>query len=186
MTPIDILPYYLAVEPAPTDGSRCAFAVATHVAGDEIGVSVMLEEHGAHTEIFRFSQLGFVHIAWSPCGSRLALAHNCVLLLRDADGTMQMTSLPGDVQWLGFDHHNRLWSLANERLEARLDGHLIAVIDSVECAAAASVVTYCRREADGRCVYVHDGTTGRLIPDCPRRAQAQRCRSPCTHASRPS
>ena len=111
MIPLDILPYYFAIEPAPTDG-RSAFAVARPVADeDEVGVSVMLEDQNECAEIFRFSRLGFVKIAWSPCGRFLAFAQNSTLMVRSPSGTLQLASLPEEVQWLGFDQEQRLWCL---------------------------------------------------------------------------
>jgi hypothetical protein len=69
----DVLPFYLEIAPAPND-ARIAFAVVCSMAADdaELGVSVQLEDRAAGAEIFRFSRLAFVHIAWSVCGEVLA------------------------------------------------------------------------------------------------------------------
>lgn len=162
--PVDILPYYFAIEPAPNDG-RSAFAVAKPVADeDEAGVSVMLENQNECAEIFRFSRLGFVKIAWSPCGRFLAFAQNFTVMVRSPSGTLQLGSLPEEVQWLGFDRDQRLWCLSGRRLEARLDDQVEITIDSVECAAVSSGVAYCHREKSAFSVYLHDGgSTRRLV-----------------------
>src|SRR4051812_8676605 len=89
MTPLDVLPYYLAVEPAPT-GARSAFALARSVRdGLEIGVSVVLEDQRQCTEIFKFSRLDSVKIVWSECGRFLAFALGTTLLFRDPTGTLR-------------------------------------------------------------------------------------------------
>jgi alpha-beta hydrolase superfamily lysophospholipase len=164
VTPLDILPFYFAIEPAPTDG-RSAFAVATLVAEeDEAGVSVMLEDQNEYTEIFRFSRLGFVKITWSPCGRFLAFVQNSTLMVRSPSGTLQLYSFSEEVQWLGFDQDQRLWCLLGRRLEARLGDQIEITIDSVECAAVSGAVAYCRREDSALCIYLHDrGSTRRLV-----------------------
>ena len=167
MIPIDVLPYYFAIEPAPTDG-RSAFAVAKPVADeDEASVSVMLEDQDECAEIFRFSRLGFVKIAWSPSGRFLAFAQNSTLMVRSASGTLQLDSLPEEVQWLGFDQDQRLWCLLGRRLEARLDDQVEITVDSVECAAVSGAVAYCRREESALCIYLHDGGSAQRVACLP-------------------
>lgn len=176
MIPLDILPYYFAIEPAPTDG-RSAFAVARPVADeDEAGVSVMLEDQNECAEIFRFSRLGFVKIAWSPCGRFLAFAQNSTLMVRSPGGTLQLGSFPEEVQWLGFDQDQRLWCLLGRRLEARFDDQVEITIDSVECAAVSGGVSYCRREESALCIYLHDrGSTRQVVclPELTRQATVE-------------
>lgn len=156
-TPLDILPYYFAIEPAPTD-ARSVFAIVRPVPdGAQVGVSVMLEDENQCAEIFRFSQLGFVKIAWSTCGRFLAFAQNSTLMVRDPSGNLQLGSLVEDIQWLGFDPDQRLWALAGKRLEVRFDNTVKTTIDSVECATVAEFAAYCRREKTGLCIYLHDG-----------------------------
>jgi alpha-beta hydrolase superfamily lysophospholipase len=170
MAPRDILPYYFAVEPSPTD-ARTAFAVAEPtVNGIDVGVSIVLEDRDICTEVFRFSRLGFVKIAWSPCGRFLAFAQGSTLMVRDPGGTLRLSSLVGDIQWLGFDRQTRLWCLAGGRLEARLDQGVLAETDGVECAAADHIAAYCRRLDAGIGIYLHDGTHERefaRLPDLP-------------------
>ena len=163
VTPLDILPYYFALEPAPTD-ARSAFAIARPVAdGADLGVSVVLEDQNECTEIFRFSRLDFVKIAWSACGRLLAFAQNSTLMVRDPSGTLQLCSLADDVQWIGFDGDERLWCLAGKRLEVRVDNHVKIAIDLVECVAVAEFAAYCRREKPGLCIYLHDGNSERRL-----------------------
>jgi len=167
VTPLDILPYYFAIEPAPTD-ARSAFAIAKPVAdGADVGVSVVLEDQKECTEIFRFSQLGFVKIAWSACGRLLAFAQNSTLMVRDPSGTLQLASLAEDVQWLGFDGNRRLWCLAGRRLEVRIDNYVKTAIDFVECVAVSEFAAYCRREKVGLCIYLHDGNYERRLTCLP-------------------
>lgn len=167
VVPPDVLPYYFAVEPSPT-GDRSAFAVAMPpAAGTGVGISIMLEDRDRCAEVFRFSQLGFVKIAWSPCGDFLAFAQGCTLMVRDPDGTLRLDSLAGDVRWLGFDGARRLWCLAGGRLEVRFDGRVQAGIDQVECAVAGGIAAYCRRVDAGWGVYLHDGAREREFARLP-------------------
>src|SRR5438552_289345 len=89
VTPLDILPYYFAIEPSPTD-ARSAFAIASPAAGidEDVGISVMLEDQNECKEVFRFSRLGLVKMAWSACGRLLAFAQHCTLMVRDPSGTL--------------------------------------------------------------------------------------------------
>src|SRR5205085_6768284 len=131
--PLDIMPYFFAIEPAPTD-ARSAFAVARRSNDrDEVGVSVVLEDESECTEIFRFSRFGFVRIAWSACSRFLAFAQHSTLMVRDASGTLQLASLAEEVQWLGFDRNRQLWSLAGGRLEVRVANCVKTAIDFVGC-----------------------------------------------------
>lgn len=163
MTPLDILPYYFAIEPSPTD-SRSAFAIAMPVAEcDEVGVSVVLENQNECTEIFRFSRLALVNLAWSACGRLLAFAQESTLMVRDPAGTLQLGSLSDDVQWLGFDKELRLWCLAGNRLEIRLKNRVKTAIDFVECVAVSEFAAYCRNDNEGLCIYLHDGENERRL-----------------------
>lgn len=153
----DVLPFYLAIESSPTD-ARIAFAVVRPVADDaDLEVSVFLEDRNACIEVFRFSRLAFVHIAWSACGDLLAFAQNSTLMTRNADGALRLFALQGEVQLVGFDRDRRLWCLAGGRLEARFDGRVVAAINSVKSAAVCTTVVYCRRETVGVCLYLRDG-----------------------------
>jgi hypothetical protein len=160
---IDILPYYFALEPSPTD-DRSAFAIASvGVDEAEAGVSVMLEDGNECTEIFRFSRFSFVRIAWSACGRLLAFAQDSTLMVRDQKGTLRLSLLADDIQWLGFDRDVQLWRLSGERLEAGVDDTVKTSIDGVECAAVGESVAYCRREEAGLCIYLHDGIYERQL-----------------------
>src|SRR5215213_865324 len=163
ITPIDILPYYFAIEPSPTD-DRSAFAIASvGVDEAEAGVSVMLEDENECTEIFRFSRFGFVRIAWSACGRFLAFAQDSTLMVREQKGTLRLSLLADDIQCLGFDRDVQLWCLSGGRLEARVDDRVKTSIDGVDCAAIDKSVAYCRREEPGLCIYLHDGIHGRQL-----------------------
>lgn len=163
MTPADILPYYFACEPAPTD-ARSAFAVARSVAdGADAGVSIILEDQHVCIEVFRFSRLGDILIAWSADGRLLAFAQGSTLMVRDANGKLQMSWISDEIQSIGFDRNERLWSLAGGRLESRLGHFADIVIDDVECVAIADFAAYCRREETGLYAYFHDGTTERRL-----------------------
>lgn len=162
MTPADILPFYFAIEAAPTD-SRCAFALARPIPdGAEVGVSVVLEDDAECDEVFRFSRLGVVKMAWSARGESLAFAHDATLMLRDARGALQLAQLAGNARWLGFDRDQRLWCLAGRRLEVRSGNCVEATIDRVESAAVSEVVAYCLRQ-DGLCLYTYDGQLTRRL-----------------------
>ena len=162
-TPVDVLPYFFAVEPAPAD-ARSAFAIAKPVAdGSGVGVSIVLEDQTECAEIFRFSRLGFVKIAWSPDGRHVAFSQDSTLMVRDRSGTLQLTSFAEDVRWLGFDRRQRLWCLVGRRLEVRLADGVTTAIGPVDSVAVSDVAAYCRREEAGLCVYVHDGDTERRL-----------------------
>jgi dienelactone hydrolase len=163
MTLPDILPYYFAMEPAP-NGDCCAFAVARPVPdGADVGVSIVIEDQNECTEIFRFSRLDSVRIAWSRCGSRLAFSQNSTLLLYDEQATLRLSVLPENVQWLGFDAKRNLWCLAGRRLEIRQDNEIEAGVASVESVAISGHAVYCRREAEGLCLYLDRGGCSRKL-----------------------
>ena len=163
LSPLVLLPYYLAVEPSPTD-DRVAVAVVEQDA-DEVFVSVVLEEQ----EIFRFARFGFVSLAWSPNGRQLAFAQDATLILREPGGALQLCTLDDRLQWLKFDRHQRLWSLAGGRLEARCAHRVVAVIDEVEVAAVDAAVAYVRRGE----IRVRDGEHERVLALVPEVAQVR-------------
>ncbi len=161
--PLDILPYYFALEPSPTD-ARSSFALTRLTPGqDEASVSIILEDQRQCSEIFRFTRLGFVKIAWSACGKFLAFAQHSNLMLRDPSGALRLISLPGDIQWLGFDRDGRLWSIADGRLEARIDSSTSTLTELVDGAVVADFAAYCRQEQSGLSIYVHDGNHHRQL-----------------------
>jgi prolyl oligopeptidase family protein len=163
VTPLDILPYYFAIEPSPTD-ARSAFGIARPASdGADVGVSLVIEDENECTEVFRFSHLDFVRIAWSPAGRLLAFAQNSTLMVRNQSGTLQLGSLAEAVQWLGFDREERLWCLAGSRLEVRLDNQVKLAVDCVESVAVAERVAYCRREKQGLSIYLHDSDDQLLL-----------------------
>ncbi len=167
MTPLDILPYYFALAPAPSDG-RVAFALARPIAdGEAVAVSVVLEDERLCTELFRFSRPGATQIAWSADGELLAFAVGTTLMVRQPAGKLHLTRLGAPVQWLGFDRDRRLWSLAGGRLEARLGVEIPIAIDDVDCVAGADLVAYLRRDGVGLLVCVHDGTSERVVARLP-------------------
>jgi dienelactone hydrolase len=167
VSPRDILPYYFASEPSPVD-ARTALALAKPTPDEsDVGVSLILEDAHQCIEIFRFSRLGLVRMAWSACGRLLACAQNATLVIYDAAGDLQLHPISKNVQWLGFDSDRRLWCLAGKRLEARCGDGVQAAIDGVECAAMGECAGYCCREDAGVCVYLHDGSAARQVACLP-------------------
>lgn len=131
--------------------------------GADVGVSLVIEDENECTEVFRFSNLDFVRIAWSPTGRLLAFAQNSTLMVRNQSGTLQLGSLAEAVQWLGFDREERLWCLAGSRLEVRLENQVKRVLDCVESVAVAERVALCRREKHGLGIYLHDSEDELLL-----------------------
>jgi alpha-beta hydrolase superfamily lysophospholipase len=159
---LELLPYFLAVEPSPTDEQTALALVRPGTGSNDVCISIVLEDRSSCTEIFRFTLFSFVRMAWSHCGRSLAVAHDSTLIVRASDGTLSLATLPREVEWLGFDRE-RLWSLAGGRLEARLGGRVVATRELVDCAAADGLVAYCRQEPAGLCVYVLDGDDERRL-----------------------
>lgn len=163
MTPRDILPYYLALEPSPIDATT-AFALARSVPdGVDVTVSIVLEEPDRCREIFRFSQLGFVRIAWSPSGQLLAFAQKTTLLARRPDGHAELVVLPEEIQFLGFDSSERLWCLCGDRLGVRDGSRFETIAEGVESVGVSACAVYCRREPAGVTLHSHDGTQERTL-----------------------
>jgi hypothetical protein len=160
--PLDILPYFFALEPSPST-VRNALAVARPVAGgSDVAVSLVLEDAHQCLEIFRFGRLGLVKMAWSRCGRQLACAQNCTLITHDSSGSLQLHSLAENVQWLGFDGKQQLWCLAGKQLDVRCDGRVTASIDRVENAAVSECAAYCCCEDTRVFLYLNDGGTRRM------------------------
>jgi pimeloyl-ACP methyl ester carboxylesterase len=155
-----LLPYYLSVEPSPTD-DRVAVAVVTQDSS-EVFVSVLLNER----EIFRFAHFGFVTLAWSPDGRGLAFAQDATLIVREVDGALRLCPFDNRIKWLAFDRHQRLWSLSGGRLEARRAQRVVTVIDDVDVAAVDVVVTYVRRGE----ICTHDGEHEVVLARVPEEA----------------
>jgi hypothetical protein len=110
-------------------------------------------------EVFRFSRLAPVCLVWSPSGHQLAFAQGSILLLRDTAGTLRSHMLPGAVQWLGFDHHQRLWSLAGDILSR---GPEVA-IPGVDAAIANGPIVFVQREPGGTRIYSIDDDAPLLL-----------------------
>jgi hypothetical protein len=96
---------------------------------------------------------GFLSNEWGPRQ----------LITRSANGALRLFPLQGEIQSLGIDKDRRVWCHAGARLEARLDGVMVAAIDSVEAVAIGGTVAYCRREEFEISVYLHDGRHERQL-----------------------
>jgi dienelactone hydrolase len=163
VAPLGLLPYYFSVEPSPTD-DRSAFSVARPVPeGADAGVSVILEDQDQCVEIFRFSRLGSVKIAWSRCGQFLAFAQNSTLMVRDPNGCLDLAVLADNVRFLAFDSSQQLWCLSGDRLDIRVGEEIKLSTEGVECVAVSECAAYCRREQAGLSLYVHDGSSERIL-----------------------
>lgn len=156
----DALPFYLALEPSPADERVALAVVRAGQAKGELGVSLIVDDRNTELEVFRFSRLAPVCVTWSPSGRLLAFAQGTKLLIRNENGSLRLGSLPGDVQWLGFDRSERLWRLAGGTLTTELE---LDVIPGVEVAAACGLIAYCRLEPRGTCLYRIDGHTESLL-----------------------
>ena len=168
--PPGLLPYYLALAPSPSD-ARLAFAVARPMTADEDpGVSVCVEDPGPGTcvEVFRFSRFAGVLLGWSADAERLAFAQGTVLMTRDRDGGLQMSSLQDPVEAIGFDEGQRLWVLAGGRLEAIGDDRAVMAFDAVVAFAAHGWVAYARREVDGVGIHAVEGGQVRRLASIAR------------------
>ncbi len=168
MKPADVLPYYLAVEPSPADAASAFAIVRPHAGGTDAGVSIVLEDRDRCTEVFRFSNLGLIRIAWSACGRLLAFAHDSTLMIRDESGALRLSSMAGNVQGLAYDERGRLWCLAGRRLEARVGDRVETMVEAVECAAIAEVAAYGCHGESGLCIHLHDGRSARQLGSFPQ------------------
>jgi hypothetical protein len=163
MTPPDVLPYYLAIVPSPSD-TRVAFAVARPAANyADVVVSVCVQDSNTCEEVFSFSRLASVLIDWSACGDLLAFAQGTTLMTRNTNGDLQLIATQDDVQAIGFDRGGRLWLLEGDRLETTLGGRSVLTFDAVEAFAVCESAAFARREAAGLCVYIVDGDRPRKV-----------------------
>ena len=176
MISFDLLPYFFSTEPSPVHDSS-AFAIARPVPkGVEAGISIVLEEADRCTEIFKFSRLGLVKIAWSHCGQLLAFAHDSTLMVRASNGELRLGSLNANVQWLGFDRDQQLWCVNGNRLEMFERGGMQTISESVESVAASTHLSYCRREDEGLRIYSVGKSSGKhsfFLPDMPADSRAR-------------
>jgi hypothetical protein len=160
----DALPFYLALEPSPTDERIAVAVVRPGQPKGELGVSLIVADRSSELEVFRFSRLAPVCVAWSPSGRRLAFAQGSTLLIRNEDGLLRLGSLSDDVQWLGFDQNEQLWQLAGGTLTVASE---LTSICGVEAVVASGLIAYGRREQGGTCLYRLDGDIGSLLACVP-------------------